>query len=99
MCFRCETEYRVVENKVYNEECKVDVQHICEEHIKVPVQVSYHIKPDYHQPKKNYSIPEPYQPNKQPYHAPTNLNPYHTSAVKEHHHHESKNNDTIKEAY
>jgi len=88
---RCETEYRVVENKVYNEECKVDVQHICEEHIKVPVQVPYHIKPDYHQPKKNYSIPEPYQPNKQPYHAPTNLNPYHTSAVKEHHHHESKN--------
>ena len=35
---RCETEYKIVEDKIYKEECKVDIQHICEEHVTDPVE-------------------------------------------------------------
>ena len=34
---RCELDYNVVEEKIYKEECKVNIQHICEEHITGPV--------------------------------------------------------------
>ena len=47
---RCEIDYNIVEEKLYKEECKVNVQHICEEHIKVPiphpVKDPYHEKPE-----------------------------------------------------
>ena len=39
--FSCETEYRIVEDTVYQEECNVDIQHVCQEHIKHPLQVQY----------------------------------------------------------
>ena len=45
---RCDTAYRVVEDTLYNEECTVDVKHICEEHINVP---TYHMEHGYSQPK------------------------------------------------
>ena len=38
MC-RCETLYKQVEDTEYREECAVDVQHVCEHHVPVPVPV------------------------------------------------------------
>ena len=49
--FRCDTAYRVVEDTLYNEECTVDVKHICEEHINVP---TYHMEHGYSQPTDYY---------------------------------------------
>ena len=51
---RCDIAYRVVEKIVNNEECKVDVQHVCEEHIHVPV-----IHHQHHHPEPVYGPPEP----------------------------------------
>ena len=50
---RCETEYKIVEDKIYREECKVDVQHVCEEHLAVPVE---HYPPIH----DDYGPPDPY---------------------------------------
>ena len=36
ICCRCETEYRIVEDRIYREDCKVDVDHVCEENLSVP---------------------------------------------------------------
>ena len=63
---RCDTEYKIVEDKVYKEECKVDVQHVCEELI--PVEVPYPVKDPYHsKPPNPYSdkiLPkEPFPPD------------------------------------
>lgn len=48
---------------MYNEECKVDVQHVCEEHINVPVvHHEYKIPPAYGpplEPLKAYAPPPP----------------------------------------
>ena len=52
---RCETEYKIIEDKIYREECKVDIQHICEEHVTVPVQVDVHNYPtNQHQISETY---------------------------------------------
>ena len=45
---RCDIAYKVVEDIVFNEECSVDVQHLCEEHINIPVV--HHHKPQYDLP-------------------------------------------------
>ena len=56
---RCEVDFNIVEEKLYKEECKVNVQHICEEHIKVPVP--YPVKAPYPgpQPEAPYASPHP----------------------------------------
>ena len=58
----------MVEDTLYNEECKVDVQHICEEHITVPVyNQPHHISiPVYNQPQPHV-YPNPSH-NTQNYH-------------------------------
>ena len=67
---RCETLYKVVEDKEYREECKVDVQHVCEHHVPIevpyPVEVPYHVEatadppePPYRQPEPQYGPPNP----------------------------------------
>ena len=40
---RCDIAFRVVQSEVFHDECKVDVQHVCEEHIKVPVVHHEHL--------------------------------------------------------
>ena len=54
---RCETIYKVVEDREYREECKVDVQHVCEHH--VPVEVPYPIEAPYAMEATTNPPPEP----------------------------------------
>ena len=53
---RCDIAYKVVEDIVFNEECSVDVQHLCEEHINIPVVHHHDSVPHYGPPP---SLPEP----------------------------------------
>ena len=58
---RCETIYRVVEDRQYREECKVDVQHVCEHH--VPVEVPYEVP---------YAVEATTDPPPEPVYSPPN---------------------------
>ena len=49
----------MVEETVYNEECKVDVQHLCEEHISIPVVHEYAQHLYQPPPEPAYGPPEP----------------------------------------
>ena len=40
---RCDIAFRVVQSEEFHDECQVDVQHVCEEHIKVPVVHHEHL--------------------------------------------------------
>ena len=48
-----------MEETVYNEECKVDVQHLCEEHISIPVVHEYAQHLYQPPPEPAYGPPEP----------------------------------------
>ena len=37
-----------MEDRIYREECKVDVQHVCEEHLAVPLEDEYGPPDPYH---------------------------------------------------
>lgn len=63
---QCDVAYKVVEEVEYSQECKVDVQHVCEEHIKVPVVHHEYQAPTYGPPpppepliKPSYGPPPP----------------------------------------
>ena len=57
---RCELDYNIVEEKLYKEECKVNVQHICEEHIRVPIP--YPVKDQYREKLEKLEYSHPHGP-------------------------------------
>ena len=87
----------MVEDTLYNEECKVDVKHICEEHIKVP---TYHSGQEYRQPQAHYPPPDPYtSPNKiqqESYHHPPSTTEKPTYGPPSEHPHYPNNQEEIK---
>ena len=61
---RCDIAFRVVQSEVFHDECKVDVQHVCEEHIKVPVVHHEHLlapPPSYLPPPSLGQVVSPHQ--------------------------------------
>lgn len=66
---RCEIDFNIITEQHYREDCSVDVQHICEEHLQLPLP--YHHQPSYHPPppppqppalSDGYGIPPPPPP-------------------------------------
>ena len=64
---KCETLFKTVEDTEYREECAVDVQHLCEHHVPVPVPVEVpypvqHVQDDYavpHEPINEEPLQRP----------------------------------------
>ena len=77
---RCELLTKIVEEKAFNEECYEDIKHVCEEHIKVPVDIPFPVKvphPAVYEPDTNHTpFPgAPRQPKTYDHpHQSTNLN-------------------------
>ena len=62
---KCHTDYKLVEETLYEEECHTRVQNVCEEHIKIPVEIPYPVKVPYptpHPPKYITPAPLAYPP-------------------------------------
>ena len=59
--YRCETHYQTIDEKSYNEECEEEINHVCKEHITVPVEVPYPTEVPYHD----------YVPDVRPHYIPT----------------------------
>ena len=59
LIFSCTIDFKIVPKHKYSEECSVDVEHICEDYVHVPVPEYHH---DYHHkqppPRDAYGIPE-----------------------------------------
>ena len=60
----CHTAYKRVEENHYKEECQTDIQNICEEQIRIPVEVPYPVRVPY-PVKSAYPKASPH-PSKQP---------------------------------
>ena len=63
---KCHTDYKLVEETLYEEECHTRVQNVCEEHIKIPVEIPYPVKAPYptpHPPKYVTPAPLAYHPH------------------------------------
>ena len=57
---KCHTDYKLVEETLYEEECHTRVQNVCEEHIKIPVEIPYPVKAPYPTPPPpKYVTPAP----------------------------------------
>ena len=92
MIHRCDIAYRIVEDVVFNEQCKVDVQHVCEEHINIPIlhhpPIYGPLKPAYPPPEPAYATPEtlygppePVYSHPEPLYAPAELIHVHPEAL------------------
>ena len=50
---KCDIDYSIVEEEIYEEECHIHVQHLCEEYVPVPVHVPVAIPEDHYNPEQH----------------------------------------------